>query len=89
MTNADRIRAMTDEELAGFLSGIAYIGTNPWSEAFCAANCNNCPTTHVRYQDSGREDDLHECDFTDGLCPHGDDVRWWIRQPAGKEAANG
>lgn len=25
--------------------------------------------------------DLHECDFTDGKCPHGSDIVWWLQQP--------
>ena len=81
ITNADRIRAMTDEELAEFLSSIAYGRETPWSEPFARRLCDSCPTVHVTYE-SGIEDDFHECDFVDGKCPHGSDIVWWLQQPA-------
>lgn len=88
MTNADRIRAMTDEELAGFLSSISDLGIAPWSTAFSTSFCDSCPNPEYTTED-GLKLRLHECEFSDGVCPHGDEVLWWLRQPAGKEAANG
>lgn len=84
MTNADRIRSMTDEELAEFLSGIAYGRETPWSEPFARRMCDSCQTVHGTYE-SGIEDDFHECDFVDGKCPHGGDIVWWLKRPAGEE----
>ena len=81
MTNADRINAMTIEGKAEFLSRIAYGRETPWSLPFLKEFCNNCPTVHCTYE-SGAEDDLHECDFVDGKCPHGSDIVWWLQQPA-------
>lgn len=86
-TNADRIRAMSDEELAEFLSSIAYGRETPWSEPFARRLCDSCPTVHVTYE-SGIEDDFHECDFLDGKCPHGSNIVWWLQQPAEEDDKN-
>lgn len=82
MTNADRIRATTDEELAEFLSSIAYGRETPWSEPFDEKFCKSCPTTTCTVEGYHHPMDLHECDFTDGKCPHGSDIVWWLQQPA-------
>ena len=84
-TNADRIRAMTDEELSEFLSSIAYGRETPWSEPFDEKFCKSCPTTTCTVEGYHHPMDLHECDFTDGKCPHGRDIVWWLQQPAGEE----
>jgi len=81
LTNADHIRAMSDEDLAEFLSSIAYGRETPWSEPFARKLCDRCLTVHGTYE-SGIEDDFHECDFVDGKCPHGSDIAWWLQQPA-------
>ena len=85
MTNADRIRAMTDEELSEFLSSIAYGRETPWCEQFAEKFCKSCPTTTCTAEGHHHPMDLHECDFTDGKCPHGRDIVWWLQQPAGEE----
>lgn len=28
---------------------------------------------------------LNECDFADGVCPHGNSIQWWLKQPVAKE----
>lgn len=81
MTNADRIRAMSDEELADFLSRLAYACDEPWSNLFALKFCYNCPEPEYTLDD-GRKMNLHECDFKDGKCPHGSDVMWWLNQAA-------
>lgn len=81
-TNADRIRAMTDEELADFLCGIAYAGNMPWCEPFLTRFCKSCPTVEGTIKETGQTMDFHECDFADGKCPHGSDIVWWLQQPA-------
>ena len=83
LTNADRIRAMSDEELADFLCGIAYTGSEPWSELFARAFCVKCPTVNGKYTDTGEAGEWHECEFDDGKCPHGSDCVWWLQQPVG------
>lgn len=82
MTNADRIRAMSDEELAEFLSSIAYGRETPWSEPFAEKFCKSCPTTTFTCEAYHHPMELHECDFSDGKCPHGSDIIWWLQQPA-------
>ena len=84
-TNADRIRAMSVEELAEFICEIAYGRKTPWSEPFVKKFCDRCPTVRGTYA-SGKEDDFHECDFVDGECPNGSDTVWWLRQPAEEES---
>ena len=70
-TNADDIRAMSDEELLDFLDHIACAGEKVWSEPFNRMVCNNCKT--------------RECEIiteeTIGICPHGSDLWWWLKQP--------
>ena len=82
MTNGDRIRSMSDEELANFLLNVAYAGSDPWAVPFARKLCDNCPTVECKIQETGQTMDFHECDFADGKCPHGTDVVWWMRQPA-------
>ena len=87
MTNADHINSMTIEEKADFLYSIAYDRETPWSEPFARRMCDSCQTVHVTYE-SGIEDDLNECDFVDGECPHGCDIVWWLQQPVCEENKN-
>lgn len=82
LTNADRINAMTIEAKAEFLSSIAYGRETPWCEQFAEKFCKSCPTTTCTVEGYHHPMDLHECDFTDGKCPHGEDIVWWLQQPA-------
>ena len=81
-TNSDRIRGMSDKELAEFLEQIAYARETPWSELFAEKFCKSCPETKCEIPDYLNPLFLHECDFTDGKCPHGSDIVWWLQQPA-------
>ena len=80
MTNADRIRAMSDQELAAFLGGVCYGRDEPWERAFKMCCCDPCPTVEAT-DEYGIRCHLHECDFADGVCPHGDSVLWWLVRP--------
>lgn len=82
MTNGDRIRAMTDEQLAELLEQTAYAGATPWCEPFARKFCDNCPTVEATIKETGQTMELNECDFADGKCPHGSDIVWWLGQPA-------
>ena len=82
MTNADRINSMTIEEKEEFLSSIAYGRETPWSEPFAEKFCKSCPETKCEIPDYLNPLFLHECDFTDGKCPHGSAIVWWMLQPA-------
>jgi hypothetical protein len=72
---------MSDVELADFLCSIAYAGNTPWSEPFATKFCKSCPTIKAAIKKTGETMDLKECDFVDGVCPHGSDAVWWLRQP--------
>ena len=85
ITNADRIRAMSDEVLAEWLSALAYGRDTPWSDQFKRKYCDNCPSEMYKIKETGKVLRLYECDFADGKCPHGSDIVWWLQQPAGVE----
>ena len=80
MTNAERIRAMDDEELADLLAEITYSGKGPWEEPFERLFCETCPAPEYTLDD-GRKLALHECDSGGYECPHGRDIVWWLGQP--------
>lgn len=65
VTNADRIRSMSDEELAEFLENIAYESEPVWTEPFDKAFCQTCSeeTCFAR------------------ACPNGKGSLWWLKQP--------
>lgn len=85
VTNADRIRNMSDEELANFVARIAYARETPWSKPFADKFCKNCPVTLVESTHPPMSLYLNECDFADGECPHGSDIVWWLQQTAEAE----
>lgn len=87
-TNADRIRAMSDKELADFLPSIAFEGDMLWADQFIEKLCKSCPTITCTVYGDHCQVELKECDFVDGKCPHGSEVMWWLQQPA-EEANNG
>ena len=80
-TNADRIRAMSDKELAGFIEELAYNRETPWGDLFQETFCKGCPAQEYTME-NGQKMRLRECDFADGECPHGSDIAWWLQQPA-------
>ena len=80
LTNGERIRAMTDDQLADFIESLAFARSTPWSDAFEAAFCRSCPSVRVTLEDHYFPMDVHECDFSDGTCPHGNDILWWLSQ---------
>ena len=81
MANADRIRAMSDEELACFIKKLAYNREPPWGDLFQETFCKGCPAQEYTME-NGQKMRLRECDFADGECPHGSDIAWWLQQPA-------
>ncbi len=80
-TNADRIRAMSDKELAGFIEELAYNRETPWGDLFQETFCKGCPAQEYTMENEQKMR-LRECDFADGECPHGSDIAWWLQQPA-------
>ena len=85
LTNADRIRSMTDEELAEFLEYLYSHCDGPWEILFERKFCDHCPAPEYELED-GRNLKLHERDFTGGKCPHGSDVLWWLKQTYKEDA---
>jgi len=79
MTNYEHITS-SKEVLSNFITQVAYARYSPWSSEFSKQFCDNCPTTRYRYEGTNEEDDFHECDFSDGVCPNGDDIDWWLSQ---------
>ena len=76
MTNADRIRAMSDEELAVFIESM--VDDNKCHEVACYG-CTVYGTHHSDPANKGTN--LYECDG----CPSegiGLDVMAWLQQPA-------
>ena len=67
MTNSERIRQMTDEELTKFLRQIEQSPDGPWQGAFIDHVCSDCRVQH-----------LQVCD----RCPEGDEILWWLYQEA-------
>lgn len=82
ITNNERISAMTIEEKAEFFYNLAYARETPWSEQFSKKFCESCPATKCEVSDYSKPIYLHECEFSDGECPHGSDIMWWLQQPA-------
>ena len=79
MTNADRIRAMSDEELAEFIRSMVD-GSN--SHPVACYGCINYGTHHSDPANKGTY--LYECDGceNEGI---GLDVLMWLQQPAEEE----
>lgn len=63
--NADRIRAMNDQELADFLHEVG-VAEPPWDKAFSREFCDDCRICE------------NVLGFID--CPHGRPVDWWLEQ---------
>lgn len=85
-TNADRIRAMSDDQLRDFLAKVENESCEPvWSKEFCKKFCDSCPTVTGKIEGYNKEMEFHECEFVNGKCPHGNELDWWLRQPAKEE----
>ena len=84
------------EKMAELISQVAYGRYDEWAMDFYKQFCGKCETTHVVYTEirdcdgnlvrtfekgeRGSEDDLHPCDYVDGVCPHGSDIVWWLNE---------
>ena len=81
-TNADRIRAMSDEELACFIKKLAYNRETPrgvicFRRRFArGARPKNTPWK------TGKKCGSVSAISLMGECPHGSDIAWWLQQPA-------
>lgn len=85
-TNADRIRAMSNAKLREFLEDVANSGGETmWSKQFSEKFCDSCPTVTGKIEGCNKEMEFNECEFADGKCPHGNELDWWLRQPAKEE----
>ena len=79
-TNGDRIRSMTDEELAEWIDKMFNEGRDDWEPIGCYS-CINYGTHHADKANIGtKEEYLYECkdcEFENGLLD-------WLHQPAGE-----
>jgi len=83
VTNADRIRAMSDEELAEWIDKMFNEGRDDWEPIGCYS-CIHYSTHHSNPENKGTY--LYEC----AACPHEGSyenglkygVRAWLQQPA-------
>ena len=78
----DEIKRYDEKQLAGFIHAIAYGRETPWDDAFSKECCEKCPSIKCVMPDTGKEMEFHECDFSDGKCPHGDPIIWWLKRKA-------
>ena len=83
MTNYERIKNMSIEEMAEFLRNTDFLDDTPWRE-FYGEFCETCHSEEYLLND-GRKMRLHECDFEDGKCPHGSCFIWWLNQEADQQ----
>lgn len=79
MTNLQRIKTYSAQEMELFLLSLAYDGSNPWDKAFGDKFCKKCVPYNCKTED-GRDVEVFECEFSDGKCPHGSEVSWWLEQ---------
>lgn len=80
MTEYEKIISFNLQQMAEFIESICYGSYEPWAAWFKAKYCDSCPTVHVTHEMG--EDDLNECDFADGVCPHGSSVEHWLNEKA-------
>ena len=85
LTNADKIRYMSDRQLEAFIEKIMLTGDNMWSVPFSKKFCENCQPVATKESPVYGTVEFFECDFADGECPNGKDLEWWLKQPAGGE----
>lgn len=83
MTNADKIRYMSDAQLAVFIEKILLTGDEMWSVPFSKKFCEKCQPVATKESPVCGTVEFYECDFADGKCPNGGDLEWWLKQPAG------
>ena len=76
MTNEERIRSMTHDELYNFLNTIAQDG--PWYNEFNNELCKYCEPIGQ----NDEEDDVLRCELSMDNCPYenGDVLKWWLKQ---------
>lgn len=79
MTNADRIRTLSDEEMAKYLDTLTW-KEPAWDRWFNEEFCKKCKPLVGEYE--GKTIEFHECETCDGECPHGDATLLWLRMPA-------
>ena len=84
MTNFERIKGMTLDELDQFLQDAE--DSPPWVKAFADAYCATCKTETVMLEGCTRPVTLYECDYIPRNCLHGNSIRWRLEQEADEDA---
>lgn len=85
MTNYEYIQKCDPETLRDIIEKIAYCNMEPWSDQL-GDLCEVCPTVVITDEVvQGKQLALKECDFSNGKCPHGDPISWWLGQEQKEE----
>jgi len=80
MSNFERIKEMTLDEMEEFLQDAEY--RSPWAEEFAEACYKTCKPDVVMVEGYEKPLSLYQCDYDGHHCPHGDSIRWWLEQEA-------
>jgi hypothetical protein len=77
MTNFERIKAMSIDELTEYLNKINYDGELPSDKWFNENYCKKCPEIECT-DEKGKTQKYVICDFVGEECPHGDGTKLWL-----------
>lgn len=95
MTNFEKIKNMSEYELAAWLANRAMYDGSPWDTSFAQRFCNNCPSITRDCPEVGRTKEFSWCELHGGQCkffpeimdfPRDEDViEVWLRQEVEKD----
>lgn len=89
-TNFDKIKNMTEDELAAWLAKYAMYDGSPWDTSFAKRFCDKCPSITGYCPEAGRTMEFSWCELHDGKCkfcpeitdfPRDEDIiKVWLKQ---------
>ena len=79
MTNFDKIKNMSEYELAAWLAKRAMYDGSPWDTSFAERFCHNCPSIAGECQEFGRTMEFSWCELHDGRCKYFPDIPDFLR----------
>lgn len=92
MTNFDKIKNMTENELAAWLAKRAMYDGSPWDTSFAERFCHNCPSITRYCPEVDRMKEFSWCELHDGQCKFfpeitdflrdEDIIEMWLKQEA-------
>jgi len=90
MTNFEKIKNMTEDELAAWLAKYAMYDGSPWDASFAKRFCDKCPSITGYCPEAGRTMEFSWCELHDGKCkfcpeitdfPRDEDIiKVWFKQ---------